>query len=255
MEKDEFHSELCDISPRRLVGNTPDDLEDFFLVLGLIFNDLKGILFFGVNLEAHYRDPRAGEISAHAGEFSGYRVQQYILLASLVREVIAFIKKNEQLIRSPKFRLLLLRTRPLAQKRWEEFFEVVVSDQVQEKSTFAYSLMLIRNNVGFHFDQSTKNLRDGFKHFFYEIEKDERNTRAYYSVSDRMKETRFYFIDAAVQGYVYKKAKETKQKKEETEMSFEQHHKELNKMVGDLNSVLLALLSEYITYSKNKKVN
>jgi hypothetical protein len=252
MDKKRFEADLESISPRRLILDGKDEFDNFFLVLALIFNDLKGTVFFGVSLESVYEEPEPG-VSAHAGEFGGIRVHQYKLLASLIREFLAFIKKNEAIIQSPKFILLLMRIPVGVQNYWTELVDIALTNQVEEKTSFAHSLRLIRDNVGFHFDQAHKNLKDGFVHFFYEMENGEISDRAYYALGSTMRDTRFYYIDAAVQGYIYKKAEELTTKDGEPS-TFEEHHEQLRKTVDQINETLKAILEQYLSYAKVKKM-
>jgi hypothetical protein len=249
MEK-EFSGTLSDISPNLLLGEKENDLDDFFLVLSVIFNDLKGLLYFGMSLEEHYRTAPSDELSVHSGEVGGLQAQQYRLLAGLIREFLAFLKENAAIVKSPAFQLILLKINRTNKELWNDLTQIAFDDEVKTKSTFAHSLMLIRSNVGFHYDQSRKELRKSFKEFFNKIPKTLHNTRAYYSLGQTMRETRFYYADATVKEYISMKAREVTNDKSQKTMSFEEHFVRLQQMVGDMNHTIEALLQHYLEFKK-----
>lgn len=246
MEKREFPGSLSSISPNLLLGEKENDLDDFFLVLSVIFNDLKGLLFFGMSLEENYRTAPGDELSVHSGEVGGLQAQQYRLLAGLIREFLAFLKENIAIIKSPAFHLILLKANRTNKELWNDLTQIAFDDEVKTKSTFVHSLMLIRNNAGFHYDQSRKELRKSFKGFFNKTTKNPHNARAYYSLGQNMRETRFYYADAAVKEYISMKAGEVTDDKNQEAMSFEDHFIRLQQMVSDMNHTIGALLQHYL---------
>lgn len=252
-EKREFRGTFIDISPILLVGEGEDDLGDFFLVLSVIYNDLKGLLTWQKNIEEKYRMAPSDEKSVHAAELAGLQVQHYKILTGLIREFLAFLKKNADVLKSSAFQLILLKVDKTNKKLWDELVQIALDDDVETKSTFAYSLMLIRNNVGFHYDQSRKELRRSFHSFFNRKPKTKFNDRAYYSLGNTMNETRFYYADAAVKEYIAIKAEEVKGHRNQESMSFEEHFNRLVQMVGGMNHTLETLLRHYFEFKRKQR--
>lgn len=106
--KQEFTGELREIPPSRLFSeNEKDDLANFFLVLAVIFNDIKGLLSFQELLVDKYGRPEPGEKSVHAGEFWGLHIQLTRLLLGTLHEVLKFLEQHQKEISSPEFKAIL----------------------------------------------------------------------------------------------------------------------------------------------------
>ena len=73
MENQEFKGELKYIKPYRLIkGDKDDPLARFFLVLAVIFNDLKGLALFEKLVSDIYRKEKPEEVSVQVGELGEY---------------------------------------------------------------------------------------------------------------------------------------------------------------------------------------
>jgi len=197
--KKEFPGNLKDISPRNIVDeNKKDDLQTFFLILGLIFNDLKGLIFFQKTIEDNYRKPNIDEISAHAGEYNGLIAQADKLLIATVGEFFKFIEKNEFVLNSIPFKLLLKKNNNQDYKnKWNDLV------RLDDGSSVLSKIFQVRSNITFHYDNRMKELRRGFIDSFYLREKDLiQHKRAFYSLGNDMENTRIYYSDAATQSYI-----------------------------------------------------
>jgi hypothetical protein len=63
--KKEFVGIRDEISPKFLIDEKEKkDFQSFFLILGLIFNDIKGLIFFQKTIEDLYRRPNFDEVSS-----------------------------------------------------------------------------------------------------------------------------------------------------------------------------------------------
>jgi hypothetical protein len=196
--KKEFVGIRDEISPKFLIDEKEKkDFQSFFLILGLIFNDIKGLIFFQKTIEDLYRRPNFDEVSAHAGEYNGLMVQIDKLLISTVGEFFIFIEKNSLVLKSINFLFLFNKLELENQKTWSEILKF------DKGSTLFSKIAQIRSNVAFHYDHSRENLRRGFINSFYTKNKDLiQHKRAYYSLGDTMENTRIYYADAAVADYV-----------------------------------------------------
>ncbi|MFA7216840.1 MAG: hypothetical protein WC095_02575 [Candidatus Paceibacterota bacterium] len=197
--KKEFPGNRKDISPRHVVDeNKKDDLQTFFLILGLIFNDLKGLIFFQKTIEDNYRKPNIDETSVHAGEYNGLIAQADKLLIATVGEFFKFIEKNKFVLNSMPFKLLLKKNNNQDYKnKWNDLV------RLDDGSSILSKISRVRSNVAFHYDNSMEELRRGFINSFYLKEKDlVQHKRAFYSLGNDMENTRIYYSDAATQSYI-----------------------------------------------------
>lgn len=203
MEKQEFEGELRYIEPNRLIKDSTDDpIAKFFLVLAVIYNDLKGLSLFEKLVIDTYRAVGPDEVSVQVGELGGVFTQIGKLFISNMREFFDFLRENEKILLSSEFQEVLLKTNNKdIQNRWKNIIDVAF-DRSPESSDFTHHLVLIRNNVAFHYKQSGKELQKSFRNFFYKKEKIGKNNMAYYSAGEFIKDTRFFYADAAVQEYM-----------------------------------------------------
>lgn len=197
--KKEFPGNLEGLSPKLLIDeNNKNDLQSFFLILGLIFNDLKGLIFFQKLVEDNYRKPDANEVSVHAGEYSGLIAQADKLLIATTGEFFKFIEKNKAVWNGTPFQLLLKKTNN--QHYINKWNDLIILDN---GNTILSKIATVRSNVAFHYDNSMKELRRGFINSFFSKEKDLiQHKRAFYSLGNDMEHTRIYYSDAATQSYV-----------------------------------------------------
>src|SRR3990167_7328114 len=145
--KKEFPGNLEDISPRHLIDeNNKNDIQSFFLILGLIFNDLKGLIFFQKFIEDNYRKPEINEVSAHAGEYGGLIAHADRLLIATVGEFFKFIEENISVLNSVPFLLLLKKSNnPDYKNTWNDLVKLSNGFTVLSK------IARVRSNVTFHY--------------------------------------------------------------------------------------------------------
>ncbi len=240
MDKKDFKGESKHIEPYRIIDEKNNDpLDNFFLVLAVVYNDLKGTILFEKLIEDHYRKPPIEETTAHAGEYAGIFVQTGKIRIANTREFFKFLKQNEKVLLSYKFQGLLSKTSKDVQARWADIINIAFERAVGS-SEFINYLIRVRDNVGFHYNQSGKDLRKSFCNFFDKKEKIARNTLAYYSTGPNMEETRFYYADAAVGEYLRSTSGDTLK-------GFDpKYAKEMSKMIYDMNFAIMGLLKVYL---------
>lgn len=232
--KKEFPGVLKDISPRLLIDEkNKKEIQSFFLILGLIFNDLKGLVFFQKLIEDNYRKPREDEVSVHAGEYSGLIAQADKLLIATVGEFFKFIEKNKSVINSLPFLLLIKNLDSNIRNKWND---LIILDQ---GSTILSKIARVRSNVAFHYDNSMEELRRGFIDSFFSERKDlAQHVRAYYAFGDDMERTRLYYSDAATQDYV------------NSLIGIEDRAK-ITESIKDMNNTIQSLLKAYMESLKH----
>lgn len=235
-DKKEFPGNLEDISPRNLIDEkNKNDLQSFFLILGLIFNDLKGLIFFQKFIEDNYRKPDINEVSVHAGEYSGLIAQADKLLIATVGEFFKFIEENRAVLNSLPFQLLLKHINNQVYKnKWSDLVNSV------NGSTTLSKIARVRSNVTFHYDNSMEELRRGFINSFFSKEKDlAQHKRAYYSLGNDMENTRMYYSDAATQSYI-------------NSLIGTDDREKIRKAINDMNHTIQWLLRIYLDNIKRQ---
>jgi len=239
--KKEFKgAELRHIEPYRLLKEGLNDhLDNFFLVLAVIYNDLKGIILFEKLITDGYRLPPIDEVSVHAGEYGGIFTQTRKILSGNIREFLGFLKENKSELSTTEFKSLLFKTSKDTQARWKDIIDVAF-DKTTKDSEFTNYLIQIRNNVSFHYHQSDKALKNAFCNYFNIKEKIPRNEMAYYMIGENMEDTRFFYADAAVGEYL---RSTTNDKQEGFDVKYK---KEMDKMIFDMNFAIFKLLKVYL---------
>ncbi len=234
--KIKFHGDLEDISPRHLIDEkNKNDLQSFFLILGLIFNDLKGLIFFQKIVEDNYTKPDVGETTLHAAEYSGLIVQLDKLLIATVGEFFKFIDVNKSVISDIQFHLLLKKNNN--QDYINEWNDLI---NISEGSTILSKIARVRSNVIFHYDHSMEELRKGFINCFFRGEKNlSQHKHAFYSIGDDMEHTRMYYADAAVQSYI-------------NSLLDTDDRSQIRNAIIDMNQTIQWLLKIYLKDVKNK---
>ena len=106
----EFIGDVKGISANKLIKKEEvNDLDSFFLVLGLIYNDLKDLLFFLDLFNKTYRQPKldgSEPVTAHLGHWGGVQGHMSRLMISFMSEFLIFLDKNKMVINSIHFQLL-----------------------------------------------------------------------------------------------------------------------------------------------------
>ena len=198
----EFPGKLTEVSPSRLfTEKTTDKTANFFLVLSVVYNDLKGILLFQSLVAENYRRPGSRERSVHSGEYSGLHIQLTRILIGTIHEFFNFLEKNKEVLETLDFKDALKATNQNIEKDWKDILGVVFGGS-QTSSNFRHNLGLIRHNISFHYNQSGKELRRAFCSIFFKRKKIGFNDTACYSVGEKMDSTRFYYADAATEEYI-----------------------------------------------------
>lgn len=174
---------------------TPQSLCNFVLALALIYNDCKNNIGAYVMLQGS-KPEGAFKVSRKWGAYSGIDLHLLRLFISLLHELFRLIRENEEVLKHPLFVQVIRQLRPHARKDWKELVNVALD--ATPKSEFGRILLLIRNKMLFHYDP--KCLSKGYSNHF--LAQDRIQDRAFVSRGLSMSQSRFYFADAAVQGYL-----------------------------------------------------
>lgn len=243
-----FNGDLKYIDSERLVSDEKEDLvENFFITLGLFFNDLKGFFLFHGLLENKYEKPKQDEVTVHAGNYSGVLVQINKLITSAIHEFFNFLEKNQDILDNAEFNEILDKLPKQDKELWIGLFAAARGD-IENVSDFLKAILKIRNNVGFHYCQSGKLLRNGYKSFF-DRKKRSRNKFAYYAIGETIETTRFFFSDAAVEEAMQLSA--GKKLGEESNESLDKYTKQFIETINILFPVIVRIFDKYVKLKRN----
>ena len=224
-----------------------DKIEDFFITLGLFFNDLKGLILFENLLVDNFEKPSEEEATSHAGNYGGVLAQIHRLFASAIHEFFEFLNKNKEILLMDEFKEILNKLPKEDKSLWEGLFAAATGD-LSKLTDFLKALLRIRNNLGFHYYDSGKNLRRGYKSFFSR-ERTNKNQFAYYSIGETVEATRFFFSDAAADEATQLVA--GKEEKSEVNESLKQYRTQLAYTIDVLNLAIINIFKKYLQSRRN----
>lgn len=180
------------------------DVDGFVLSLALAYNDLKSIGWTHYQVDRHR--PSQMRADPVAGQISGMTVWVMRMSMAIFHELLKLVRKADQegWLKSPEFQAALDLLDPDARGLWDAFVGVAVDKDgdsvVGDAAKLRKYLMLVRNNVSYHYDQPTA-LQKAYDAYFFERPRDEFNEAAYASLGKTLEATRFYFADAAASQY------------------------------------------------------
>jgi hypothetical protein len=239
----EFEGKLESIAAGKLINKEkPNDFDSFFLILGLIYNDLKDLLLFLDLFNKNYRHPEpdgSEPASVHLGQWGGIQNHLNRLFIGFISEFLIFIDKNRDITSTISFNNFL-KGLPIDIKR--SWFDILLVLDNKKTDDFLSQIARIRSNVSFHYDQSLTELRSGFIKKFFDSPKDKYNEKAYYSLGDTMEKTRFFYSDGAVEEYL----------KEHMKVSKDNYYIEIKNLVEKTNRTLRFMIEGYL---KTKLIN
>ena len=236
-----FEGKLQSINPKRLINiEKNDDVSNFFLVLATFYNELKNLTFYLVSTKKIFKDVNQNKVSVELGELGGLVNHLERMTAATIHEFFEFLKSSEEEIKTTEFNLIYDRLNKDLKNRWDLLIKISKGKNVDETAPFAKVLELIRNNIAFHI--SGKEMRKGFIEVFYKDKKYFGNDTAYYSIGEGniMKDTRFFYCDAAIQRMIRGEVERA------GKIKYEEYVKGLKEVVEHINFTLAELLKIYL---------
>jgi hypothetical protein len=188
---------LQTFDPQAFVGDStvPQDICNFVLALALIYNDCKNGIFSNMLL-TESKPAGKSQLSKSWGAFNGIKIHYFRLHFALIHELLNLIEDNAAIIKHPFFVSVTKLLSPPVRHSWQALVDA--SLQKSTSSTLNKFLLRIRNKVSFHYDP--KELYRGYRwHFFRNTDPAE---AAFVSRGASMRDSRFYFADAAADGYL-----------------------------------------------------
>ena len=173
----------------------PQEVCNFVLTLALAYNDIKDVT------EAHHRlkehdPPGLFRKQVDFGMQAGRKVHLIRYQIGLVNELCELIRKHEEIIGQPLLQSLIRQMSKRSRAAWQSLVDTATGKL--KTGPLAQAVTRIRHKVIFHYD--SEELFNGYKRHFFDgtTVKDQ----AYISRGSTMSESRFYFADAAAEGYL-----------------------------------------------------
>lgn len=251
--KKEFGGNLEWIDPNKIIKEDEDNkVGSFFVGLGVIFNDLKDLILFEQLIADNYRQPEIKERSSHSGSFGGLLVHINRLFVGIINEFFIFLKENEDILSTAEFKNICKKLPREERENWNGMVEAA-NGRLPKVSGFLKTLLLIRNNIGYHYYQSGKILSKGFVSRFSNEQQDKRNEKAYYSIDETIEKTRFYFSDAAVEEALFIETGKGERKKFTNDPNVEKYQMQMKATIYTMTKTIMLLLKKFLQSRRNNQ--
>lgn len=187
----ELITSLQSFDPKIFISDNRTEKEvcNFMLMLALVYNDFRDILWSMNQLEK--TKPDAPKISAYNGLHSGMNRHMMRLLCAHFYELAELIEANQEVFQSDLFKKAINQINRRSRGHWEELLSFAF--KTEKESKLKKILLIVRGNLSYHYYQP-KWLGQGYEKFFNGKDK------GYVSRGISLSSARFYFADAAVDG-------------------------------------------------------
>ena len=165
---------------------------DFILALAVFYNDFKDVDYAWYYFQISA--PKTPKIETYYGQHVGMRYHVFKIYISLFLEMFKLIKKSKKTIELPLFKKIENKLPKKAKMGWNDIKDISKGKQAKDKELNSF-LKKTRNRVASHYDVSE--ISKGYKRFFKKNKMD-----AFVSLGNCLLSTRFYYADAAVEGYI-----------------------------------------------------
>jgi hypothetical protein len=179
----------------------PQELCNFVLTLALIYNDCKDGIFSNMMLTGSKPKGQV-ESSRDWGTYNGIKLHYIRLHVALIHELLGLIEENQQIVKHEFFKSVIKKLPKQDRESWNALVSAAL--QQQTLNSLNRFLLMIRNKVSFHYDP--KALYQGFRHHFFT--RDAASEPPFISRGASMQSSRFYFADAAADGYLVLQAEQ-----------------------------------------------
>jgi len=168
----------------------------FFLALAVIHNDLKDIVL-GQVLLSEVPVPALSPLTPTRGQYGGLDSHLLRTLGGLMHELLEVIRAHSSVLSGRLFQEAHRKCPKEGKKAWKAICDA--ADGTVSSDPLSKALFFVRNKVSFHYD--VKALLQGYESAFSQP----RFGPPMLSRGNSMRESRFYFADAAAQAYLFEK--------------------------------------------------
>ncbi len=202
----------------------------FVLALAVIYNDSKDVSYAHELLRELAPSPPPLHSRAW-GVFGGMDLHLFRLHIGLLHELFKLIQANEVVLRDDYLRSVVNQLPASARASWNTLVEVALGATPSDR--LGRSLLLARNKIAYHYD--AEQILRGYKEHFCGPNK--RDEWAHVSRGPNMARSRFYFADAAVQGYIHNVA---------SVGSWQELTSDISSMLHTLNFALRGIVERFV---------
>jgi len=247
-----FSNKLINLDPKEIIKKEKDNsMDNFFLILGLVYNDLKSLGFYTKILTDYFtdkipkKDIENNIPSCNLGEFNGMKTHLERLITSCIHEFLIALQGNNTLLNTPQFKTLLEKTDKDTKEIWKQLIDLACGTNLTKKGEeFKKILKNIRNQGTFHYAGMGPKMKQGYTDYFYDFPiKNDLNKYAYFSDGQTMEKIRYFYCDAAMQFALKKDI-------EDSIKNTEEYYESLLIIMRQINFSISKLLNKYL---ENKK--
>jgi hypothetical protein len=226
MEPGVFDWEHCDEKQK--------EVDVFVITLGLVYNDLKDLFWWHARLKKGA--PTKAEITPYVGQFNGMDFHIMRLIGGVYQELMVLLREKKSLLEEKRLKEIIEKLCSADRRTLRQ----VISDSTDDG--YFGMMQNLRSNLTYHY-KNPKAIMKGYAEWF-ENPQSEFEKKAYYSFGPDTQESRFYFCEAAAQGYHRK-----------VEMEFTKKHRMgKDKLIVHMKHLLIALNNIVGNYM-NKRVS
>jgi hypothetical protein len=167
---------------------------NFVLALAVVYNDFKDLLWAANNWKK-CAPQNAQTLTPQGGQWAGMNFHVTKLIHALIYELCELIRAGELCRNHLAFKKTLDSVNAKNRTHWENLIDFANGNPGNDDLMML--LVRLRNNLAFHYD--SKVIARGYMTFFAERTLSGRDA-AYVSRGNSLKDSRFYFADAAIQG-------------------------------------------------------
>ena len=192
-----------------------------------------------------YEKPGNDEITSHAGNYAGTRVQIQKLVASTINEFFIFLKKSADVFVTTEFKEIVDRLAKSDKQLWDGMVSAA-HNKLPTATDLLKTIVQVRSNIAFHYDHSGKILRNAYISRFFGKSQDGKSKLAYYSIGDTIGNTRFYFSDAAAEESMHIAAGKKPKEDVAVDSAFTIHQEQIIQTIEAMSATISSILKNYI---------
>ena len=195
--KDELNYKIDKFKPELLLSGD-NEFDNFFLKLGLFFNDLKSCLNLIRFIQESDNTQGANSIN---GEIGGMRTMLEKTMYGYINEFFVLIEKNRSLIKTFKFQCFLqkIKTKNIEiYKNWERLYKFAIRDKnIKENQRQFVNIISDLRDHCFHYNND---LIDSFRKTFIDSKnKNDFNKDCSFNLGKGVFDSRLFYCDAIMQ--------------------------------------------------------
>lgn len=184
---------------------------EFLFALGVILNDIQSLLLLATTFEETYKKP-TGSATFHTGQYNGIKDYIFRHSAQVIYGLLELIEENKNFVNSYIFYSKIINKLDKNDlETWGNLKKAINKQKIKNSGTnnLFRTIEKIRSNSTAHYYQVGKNMVKSYKNRFLNKDKNQFNQKAYFSIGKNIEGTRMFFIDAAMQEYIYSETRKT----------------------------------------------